>query len=55
MQAADHQFALKPARQLLVSLTEFGERPFDDIHRVHPPEQGRIGIGHLQRDSAAVQ
>jgi hypothetical protein len=32
---------------------EFGERPFDDVHRVHPPEQRRVGLGHLQRDLGA--
>ena len=53
VQAADHQFALQPGRELRLGRTEFGERPFDDIHRVHPPEQGRIGLGHLQRDLGA--
>ena len=50
VQAADHEFALQPGRELCLSRTEFGQRPFDDIHRVHPPEQGGIGLGHLQRD-----
>jgi hypothetical protein len=54
MQAADHQFALQPARQLPVGRTKFGQRPFDDIHRVHPPEQRRIGLGNLQRDLGAL-
>ena len=50
MQAADHQFALQPGRELLVGRTEFGQRPLDDVHRVHPPEQGRVGLGYLQGD-----
>jgi hypothetical protein len=50
VQAADHQFALQPGRELRLGRPEFGERPFDDVHRVHPPEQGRMGLGHLQRD-----
>ena len=50
VQAADHQFALQPGRELLVGRTEFGQRPLDDVHRVHPPEQGRVGLGYLQRD-----
>ena len=50
MQAADHQFALQPGRELWVGSIEFGKRPFDDIDRVHPPEQGRVRLGDLQRD-----
>ena len=50
MEAADYQFAFQPALELLVGFTEFGNGRLDDIHRVHPPEQGRIGLGNLQRD-----
>ena len=51
---ADHQLALQPGRELLVGLAELRERPFDDIHRVHPPEQGRVRLGDLERDLGAL-
>ena len=54
MQAADHQLAFQPGGELVVGVTEFGERPFDDVHRVHPPEQRRVRLGHLQRDPGAL-
>ena len=54
MKPADHQFTFEPGREQLVGLAQLRERPFDDIHRVHPPEQGRIRLGHLERDLGAL-
>ena len=54
VQAADHQLALQPGRQLLVGSVKFGQCPFDHVHRVRPPEQRRVRLGSLQRDRGTL-
>ena len=49
-----HQFAFEPGREFLVGVAELSERAFEDIHRVHPPEQSRIGLGDLERDLGSL-
>ena len=50
MKTADHELALEPSRQRLVGLAELRQRPLDDIHRLHPPEQSRVRLRDLERD-----
>ena len=54
VETADDELALEPGRERLVGLAELRQRPFDDIHRVHPPEQRRVRLGHLERDLGAL-
>ncbi|GEM_PF-4550051 len=53
MEATDHELALESGRQRRVRLAELRQRPLDDIHRLHPPEQRRVGFGDLERDLSA--
>jgi hypothetical protein len=46
--AADHQFPLKPGSQLFIGIAELSERPFDHVDRVRPPEEGRVGLSDLE-------
>ena len=54
MKTTDHELALEPGRERLISLAQLRERPFDHIHRIRPPEQRRVRFGDLESDRPAL-
>ena len=51
VKTADDELALQARRERLVGIAELRERPFEDVHGLHPPKQGRVRLGDLQRGS----
>ena len=45
-----HELALQPRGQRAVAVGELAQRPLEHLDRVDPPEQRRVGLGHLERD-----
>jgi hypothetical protein len=50
VKTAYDELALESRDERLVGITELSQSPLDDIDRLHPPKQRRIGLGDVKRD-----
>ena len=50
MQSGDHQLTLESSCEHLVGIPELRERPFQNVNRLDPTEQRRVGLGDLESE-----
>jgi hypothetical protein len=50
VKTAYDELAFESRGERLVGITELSQGPFDDIDRLHPTKQRRVGLGDIERD-----
>ncbi len=50
MQARHDKLTLEAARQHRIGVAELAQRQLDDVDRIHPAKQRRVGLGDLHRN-----
>jgi hypothetical protein len=50
MQAGHDELTLQARGEHVIGIAELGQALLQDVDGIHPPEQRRVGLGHLQRD-----